>query len=753
MIEKQSRQNAEYSEENGSDYLKKTVSNNGKNNKRRTMNMIMLAVAFVVTAVAIVTGSYVKDTEIVTVGSVASRRYIATRDIENTFETQKLKEEAEESVGELYKLDSAVQQRAIEETEEFFHDLNNALNAMEKNAELAYAEAVKEAEANSLNGNETVLPSEEELLNFDLKLVTQIPVAVSQKQAQLYYQLTDDGKEQFKADVINAVNFAYEQKITSENLEKITQQTFFLLDEALWQEQLIEFGKTVTEAVLQPNLVIDEDAISAAREQLSNDVEPVILLKNQKIVDEGEIVTEEAYQLLNELGLINKSYAGSIIPFIGSISIVFLGFIAVYFYMVTQQKKVLDDEKKTVVLFALYILTVIMHSAMADLSTFYFIPVSIFAMLLSILIKPKIALILNVFVSISALFIFNGSADFLLYALITGSFAALLVQYTNRRARILIVSILVGAAHMSAYVAVRLFFDKAYTPMLLQDSLYAAFVGIASVVIVVGSLPLWEAMFGVNTQYRLMELANPTNEIMRRLMIETPGTYHHCLIVANLAETAAYDIFANGALARVGAYYHDIGKLENPLYFSENQFGENVHDHLDPYISARMIISHVENGVKMAVENRVPKIVRDIIEQHHGTTLVKYFYMKSTKEKAMVETLERDFRYKGPIPQSKEAAIVMLADTVEAAIRSSLGEGKSISEVEMLIDKLFKDKLNDGQLNDCRLDLKEIETIKKSFIRVFNGMYHDRIAYPKDEEIEEARHKQEMKQEIKRQEE
>lgn len=736
--------------------MKKTDSKNKKNtknNKRRIINLAMLGFTFVVTAVAIITGSYVKDNEVVTVGSVASRRYVATRSIESTFETQKLKEAAAESVGALYKLDDTVQETAIAQTEDFFDDLDNALSTMEKNAQLAYEEAVKQAEASALNGTEVVLPSEEELLNFDLELVTQIPVAVSAQQAQGYYQLTVDGKEQFKADVIEAINFAYEQKITNETIEKITQQTFGIIDEALWQEQLIEFGKAVAEAVLQPNLVLDEEAIEAAKEQRAQEVEPVMVLKNQKIVDEGEIVTEEAYQLLTELGLINKSYAGSIIPFVGSISIVLLGFIAVYFYMVTQQKKVLDDEKKTVVLFALYILTVIMHSAMADLSTFYFIPVSLFAMLLSILIKPKIAIILNVFVSVSALFIFNGSADFLLYMLITGSFGALLVQYTNRRARILGVSVLVGAVHMATYMAVRLFFDKAYTALLLHDSIYAAFVGIATVVIVVGSLPLWEAVFGVNTQYRLMELANPNNEIMRRLMIETPGTYHHCLIVANLAETAAYDIFASGALARVGAYYHDIGKLENPLYFSENQFGENVHDHLDPYISARMIISHVENGVKMAEDNRVPKIVRDIIEQHHGTTLVKYFYIKSTKEKAIVETLERDFRYKGPIPQSKEAAIVMLADTVEAAIRSSLGAGKSIAEVEEIIDKLFKDKLNDGQLNDCRLDLKEIETIKKAFIRVFNGMYHDRIAYPKDEEIEAARHQQEMKMGQKKQEE
>ena len=244
-----------------------------------------------------------------------------------------------------------------------------------------------------------------------------------------------------------------------------------------------------------------------------------------------------------------------------------------------------------------------------------------------------------------------------------------------------------------------------------------------------------------------MELANPANELMRRLMIETPGTYHHSLIVANLAETAAYDIFCNGTLARVGAYYHDIGKLYKPQYFSENQFGENAHDQLDPYISAKMIIDHVEQGVELAKEHGIPPVIIDIIRQHHGTTLVKYFYVKSTKEKPEGETKEEDFRYKGPIPQFKESAIVMLADTVEAAVRSSFNQGKSASDVEALIDVLIKDKLNDGQLNDCRLDLKELESIKQSFLKVFNGMNHNRVAYPKEEEVKRALAKEEARKE------
>jgi putative nucleotidyltransferase with HDIG domain len=258
---------------------------------------------------------------------------------------------------------------------------------------------------------------------------------------------------------------------------------------------------------------------------------------------------------------------------------------------------------------------------------------------------------------------------------------------------------------------------------------------------VIGSLPLWEGVFGINTKFTLSELANPNNELMRRLMIETPGTYHHCLIVANLAETAAYDIYANETLAKVGAFFHDIGKLENPQCFSENQYNKNIHDDLDPYISAQMIMAHVKNGEMLADENHLPNAIRDIIEQHHGTTLVKYFYMKSAKEseKTGEPVNEKDFRYPGPIPQSKEAAIVMLADTVEAAVRSSISKGHDPDEVKELIDVLFKDKLDDGQLNDCRLDLKEIETIKNSFIKMFNGMYHHRISYPKQEDINATR--------------
>ena len=504
---------------------------------------------------------------------------------------------------------------------------------------------------------------------------------------------------------------------------------------------------STADAVIVPNLVLDEDAIEAAKAQKASEVDPVMVLKDQKIVDSGEVITAEAYAILTELALINTGYSGSIVHMTGSAIITFLCFAGACLYLYTLQKRAMEQNNSAVLLFFIYILSVVILFVTERFNNFIFVPFSVFAMLTSILIKPIIALVLNAFVCVIGTFIFNGDVYCLVYFILTGGFAAVLVQYTQKRTMVLLVSVAIGLLNMAAYFGIGVF-SMGYSQKLLLESLYACAAGIVSLVMVIGSLPLWEGVFGMNTKFTLAELANPNNDLMRRLIIETPGTYHHCIVVANLAETAAYEIYANETLAKVGALFHDIGKLNNPQYFSENQFGGNIHDKLDPYISAQMIISHVKDGLKLADKFGLPRVVKDIIEQHHGTTLVKYFYVKCVKEKESTGELvhESDFRYPGPIPQSKEAAVVMLADTVEAAVRSFVSAGNDPAGIEELVDRLFKDKLNDGQLNDCRLDLKEIEVIKKSFMKMFNGMYHHRVSYPKEEEIEAARQKEAEKE-------
>jgi cyclic-di-AMP phosphodiesterase PgpH len=244
-------------------------------------------------------------------------------------------------------------------------------------------------------------------------------------------------------------------------------------------------------------------------------------------------------------------------------------------------------------------------------------------------------------------------------------------------------------------------------------------------ILAIGFLPVFETTFDIVTTVKLLELSNPNSPLLKKLLMEAPGTYHHSVLVSNLAELAAEEIGGNSVLARIGSFYHDIGKTKRPYFFKENQIGkDNPHDKITPNLSTLIITSHVKDGLEMAKEYNLPKVIRDIIAQHHGTTLVKYFYykMKNSPEGGE-EVKEADFRYPGPIPESKEAGIIMLADSVEAAVR----------KIEEMVNNIIKDKLHSGQLDNCDLTLKDLTKIRQCFLKVLSGIYHERIEYPTEE--------------------
>ena len=248
-----------------------------------------------------------------------------------------------------------------------------------------------------------------------------------------------------------------------------------------------------------------------------------------------------------------------------------------------------------------------------------------------------------------------------------------------------------------------------------------------SAVLAIGLQALLELVFNLATNAKLIELSNPNQPLLRRLLMEAPGTYHHSIIVANLAEAAATAVGANGLLARVGAYYHDVGKLKRPMYFKENQRGDNPHDRTDPRVSAAILTAHPRDGAQMAQKDRLPSPVVDIVRQHHGDSLALYFYDKAVKlygEDVDVSS----FRYEGPRPRSKEAAVVMLADTIEAATRTLANP--SPEKMEALIRKLVREKLDDGQLNDSALTFSDLDKICSTFVTVLTGVFHERIEYP-----------------------
>jgi putative nucleotidyltransferase with HDIG domain len=251
-----------------------------------------------------------------------------------------------------------------------------------------------------------------------------------------------------------------------------------------------------------------------------------------------------------------------------------------------------------------------------------------------------------------------------------------------------------------------------------------------SVVLAVGSFAMLGNLFGIMTVFQLLELANPSNRLLRRLLLETPGTYHHAVMVGNLGERAAETIGADPLLVRVAAYYHDIGKMKNPLAFIENQAGaRNIHDDLDAETSARIIAAHVKDGIDLGYENGLPVQIIGFIPQHHGTSVMSYFYGKALREAGGQPNVDRDkFRYPGPKPQSREAAILMLSDGVEASVRSL--ESKDEESIRAMVDRIVESRLEDGQLDDAELTLKNMSLIKDAFVQQLLGMYHSRIQYP-----------------------
>jgi len=256
--------------------------------------------------------------------------------------------------------------------------------------------------------------------------------------------------------------------------------------------------------------------------------------------------------------------------------------------------------------------------------------------------------------------------------------------------------------------------------------------GLLSGIFALGLLPFLEGTFNEVTTLKLLELSNPNNPLLKKLLMKAPGTYHHSMLVANLAEMAAEQVGANAVIVRIASYYHDIGKTERPYFFGENQMGgDNPHVNITPALSTMIIKSHVKDGLELAKKHNLPKIIQDIIAEHHGNTLVKYFYytMKNNCENPD-EIKAEDYMYEGPIPSSKEAGIVMLADSVEASVRSIKKPNKD--KINEMVNGIINDKLSSGQLNNCDLTLKDIEKIRECFLTALNGIYHQRVEYPKE---------------------
>lgn len=495
--------------------------------------------------------------------------------------------------------------------------------------------------------------------------------------------------------------------------------------------ELNKLGADIAIIIIRPNMFYDEEATTVQREEARRNVEQVIIKKDSKIIAKGQEVTTHQMSLLETFGLLDngrsstmafKLYIGYSLCIIAGIFI-----LALYCYLFARKQW---EKNSELFLIGLIIVLSLIAAAGARSISVYLILLPAFSMIISIMIQPKIAIITNIISAIFISMITGLNAAVLVAMLVSGIAGALLVHKTHHRGTIVLAGLVVSIISVMIIFSFSLIYNSD-TRIMFTNAIFGFVGGILSAVLTIGTLPFLEATFDIITPIKLLELSNPNQPLLRRLLIEAPGTYYHSILVGNLAEAAAEEIGANSLLCRIGAYYHDIGKLKRPYFFKENQITkDNPHNKITPNLSTLIITSHVKDGIDLATKNKLPSTVINIIREHHGNTLVAYFYHKALNSEAAEAVTEDNFRYNFSRPQSKEAAIVMLADSVEAYIRSLTEPTKH--QVEQGVKKIIKEKLQDDQLDESDLTLKDLDKVVKAFVKVLAGIFHDRIEYPEN---------------------
>lgn len=492
--------------------------------------------------------------------------------------------------------------------------------------------------------------------------------------------------------------------------------------------------KAMLEQVIVPNLVVDEFATEIERKNAQNSVKPyeVVFQKGDKILFEGEPVTRLKRDALRQAGynVYELNWAGLAAIYI----IVFIGTILFLAYMRFFEKDFLQPRYLTITGSLSLLLTFVAVLLPVGFSP-YVLPIPAFLILVAIFIKPRVAFVAGtLLLSVMAIgFQYNVQylVAFLLLSLIS-VIAISQIRYTER-VDLIKTGFNIGVAGLvivlSIYILEKCLIDVS-SVLIFKNCIYIFLNAIISAIVASGSIPLFEKLFKVITPYGLAEFGDHNQKLLKRLQMDAPGTYHHSLMVSNLCEAAAEAIGADPILARVGALYHDVGKLKRPLFFVENQsyfLIENPHNKFTPRISKMIITSHTKDGVDYAKEYKLPPIIQNFILQHHGEGLASYFYNQAVKEEGIENVKEEQFRYAGPKPNMKETAILMIADAVESAVRSL--KNPTTEEIDDMIDKIIVERLNDGQLSDSPLTLKDIKTIAATFSRILRGMQHNRIKY------------------------
>lgn len=504
---------------------------------------------------------------------------------------------------------------------------------------------------------------------------------------------------------------------------------------------------TVT-ALIRPNITYNEAKTIEKREAARHAVQDVVIRENfrkgQFIIKEGNLVTERQYRIVQEMlqehTFLNRA------QIVAGITLLVLLLVGSFFDFARSHLRSFRPSIKDIAFSAttmvLMLFLIWLGSALVDtLATqlnwgsaenwFFLLPIAAAGMLIRLVVNNEHALVFSVVFSALVGMIADTSFFVTAYALVGTLVGIGAVQQVKQRMALMWSGLRVGVANVAMILALALLQGEFFQFDTLRTAVFAFASGVFSGFFVLAVLPLFEAVFGYTTDIKLLELANLNHPLLRELIMRAAGSYHHSMMVGSLSEAGAEAIGANPLLCRVGAYYHDIGKTKNPQYFAENQSaGENPHDKLKPNMSALIIKAHVKDGLEMARQHRLPLELQDFIAQHHGTSLISFFYhrAKQMEDPDIPEVDEKDYRYPGPKPQTRETAICMLADGIEAASRTLPEQNEQ--HLRGLVQRMISKAFTEGQLDECELTLKDLNAISEAFVRILKGIYHHRPEYP-----------------------
>ena len=666
--------------------------------------------------------------------SIAEQTIRSPITIEDKESTEAKKKDAEDQVQDIYVLNKKISQNRIDLVTSIFD------SAIEVNEEIENERKAeqKESALPTTDEGERLVPEDEKIKRFKVKLTNDVTKELPDSVLLELLSSTKDELTIARDLSITAINHVMSSRISANDVENAKKRVeeelkYTSLDNSL-KNATTQLGRY---AVIQ-NEFYDLEATEEMRKRTVENVESVKILQGQIIVEEGQLISRDIHRQLGLVGVLDNERF--IQPFVGLAFLIFLLLASLYYYFYNLEEKREMKHTHLMQFSLIFLLSILIMKVISLIDVLeyadlvYIFPAAVGAMLIRILINENLAVLVTIITAICGSIIFNegvsGSIHMTvgIYILCSCLAGIMFMSNNHHRSKIFMGGLFVAVVNVIVIFSLAFIRNEQYDFKEIGVTIIIALMsGILSAVLTIGLLPFFEAGFGILSSMSLIELSNPNHPLLKKILTEAPGTYHHSIMVANLAESACEAIGANGLLARVGCYYHDIGKTIRPKYFIENQMNiENPHDRLPPEASKNIIMSHVKDGAELLKKHRLPKEIVDIAEQHHGTTLLKFFYYKV--KQSGEDVTEEEYRYPGPKAQTKESAIVGVADSVEAAVRSM--SQPTPEQIEELVRKIISDRLQDNQFNECDLTLKELEKVTNSLCESLKGIFHSRIEYP-----------------------